>query len=79
MLCRRVPEPNQAERGNRPRSRGRHGDSQLLGSSIRMVLERPSCQPIQPPSLDIRFELTIPRLSVEGGKPPPKCCELFGG
>jgi len=79
MLCRRVPEPNQAERGSKPRRREKRGGSQLLGSSIRVVLEHPRCQSIQLPSLDIRFELTVPCFSVEIGEPLPKCCELFGG
>lgn len=79
MLCRRVLEPNQAERGNKSKRRERHGGSQWFGSTISVVLKRPLCQPIQLPGLDIRFELTIPCLSVEVSKPPPKCCELFGG
>src|SRR3990170_3782451 len=79
MLCWRVLESNQAERGNKPKRRERHGGSQGFGSTISVVLERPRCQPIQLAGLDIRLELTVPCLSVEVSKPPPKCCELFGG
>lgn len=79
MLCRRALEANQAERGSEPKRRERRGGSQWFGSSIRMVLERPRGQPIQLPSLDIRFEVAVPCVNIELGEPLPECRELFGG
>jgi len=54
------------------------GDSQLGVLAGCMIAESTFGEGIEFPSLDIRLELTIPCLSIKGGKPLPKRRKLVG-
>ena len=41
-----------------------------------MIAERPFRKSVQPSGADVGFHLTIPRVSVEVGKPLTQSCQL---